>query len=118
MKYLIILFSIPILLCGANNVFGEERYTKMPLKYIENSVGGMLLGESGFVVPWAISINPAGEMYLSKSSTIHAEKLGTICMKITRYVDSWEADIRACDFRWRRDAYKTHRGDSITLVTP
>ncbi len=65
----------------------------MPVNRVEKLVGSMELGQSCWIVPWEIDVDPAGHMWVSPEASRLDEKGGTVRVKVTRLRDGLEVNI-------------------------
>lgn len=56
---------------------------------IERTIADMTTGETGYVVPWALSANRDDIPYLRLSYTVHKERGGTVQMLVQKLGDGW-----------------------------
>ena len=63
----------------------------LPETHDEPTIGAMLLGESGYAVPWAMWVDGERRCWLHPSYTIHPDRGGTVQMRVTRTEDGYEA---------------------------
>ena len=74
---------------------------QLPSTHIEDKlIGSMLVGESGYVVPWCMWTDFYSECFLNESYTYHHKKGGTVCMKIKRVPDGYVVDLSGVEHRW------------------
>lgn len=78
--------------------FGHRDYpqARLPSEFIEHTVGDLEVGESAYVVPWAMSLDADGLLWLDPRTGTDAEPGGTVQMQITRTAQGYVADIRSC----------------------
>jgi hypothetical protein len=80
--------------------------TRLPDKYLETGrIKDMEIGDSGYAVPWALSVNLRREVFLNPNYTIEPDAGGTLTMRVSRGLGGYVVDITRVDrFRWTPDA--------------
>lgn len=79
-----------------------QRSDLFPEQYIRtNFIEKMEVGQSGFVVPWALSVTLDQKMFLNGHYTYEPWLRGTSCMLVTRTSKGYQVDIRQVDERYR-----------------
>jgi len=91
----------------------------LPEDLEEKTVGGMLLGEEGYAVPWAMFVASGRRCFLNGYYTIHDEMGGTVNMKVLRRNDGYAVDVSGCgDYKWSGGGRRAYVGgaDAINVV--
>lgn len=71
---------------------------------IEKTVGDLKVGESGWVVSWAIFVDEKRMTYLDTKAGVDSEKCGTVDVLISRTRDGFIADVREAESnRWHSE---------------
>jgi len=73
----------------------ESSRQPVPKKLIKD----MLIGETGWTVPWAATVDKLGEYWIRPDYDIESELHGTVAMKVTRRNDFFEIEISS-DSHW------------------
>ena len=65
------------------------------------TIKDMILGEEGFVVPWAMFANPDRTLWLNGNYTFGREPGGTVQMLVKKVTGGYEIDVSLCpDKTW------------------
>ena len=61
----------------------------------------LVVGQSGWMVPWALSVTQDGSMRLDGYHSVDATRGGTVEMFVTRAPSGFIVDITQCQYQWR-----------------
>ena len=92
---------------------GMSSQAYLPDDLEEIPIGSMMIGESGYTVPWAMAVDPNGGLWLHAGYTYDDRPGGkgkTTNMKVTRTEKGYVVDItrEGLDYRWKK--YELQRG--------
>lgn len=75
---------------------------KLPTHLIQKTIGDrQTLGETFYVVPWAMVVSTDLRCYLLPNHSYTWEPMGTSSLKVTRgMTGDVEVDTRRCDYHW------------------
>ena len=74
---------------------------KIPDNLVEVALKDVLIGESVYVVPWAMYAETDGELFINGKYDFHLSSFRTSQMKLTRMKDGFVVDISNCrDEKW------------------
>jgi hypothetical protein len=73
----------------------------------------MSIGQSGYVVCWAMWVDKDGKCFLNEAYSYHEEKGGTVQLKITRVKAGYIAHIHDLEdpYEWTRQSMPGHSSD-------
>ena len=74
----------------------------LPEHLEEVTIKDMIIGESGYTVPWAMYAERDGTLWLNGDYMFEKEPGGTVEMKIERVNGGYKVDIRRVDEKSRR----------------
>lgn len=78
----------------------------LPSQFVAPTLQDLNIGEGGYVVPWAMSVDPDGSLWLNSHYTVHAEPRGTLSMFVVRREGGFEVCVsKAETHRWERSEY-------------
>lgn len=72
---------------------------------MEREIREMEDGETGFTVPWAMSVLGDGSAFLNERYTIHKSPGGTVDMFVMRKDGRYIVDIGKSRHQWSRSSY-------------
>lgn len=65
----------------------------LPEQFEEQTIDCMMVGESGYTVPWAMWVDTARRCWLHPRYTVRSEPFGTATMRIERQDDGYHVEI-------------------------
>lgn len=70
----------------------------------EREIRQMLIGESGWTVPWGMYADEEGRLWLNDTYTVSDTPGGTVNMLVTRTDSGYVVDFRKSDHRWTKQS--------------
>lgn len=84
-------------------MFGRNKQATLPPELEEQLIKDMIDGQSCYVVPWSITPDTDGKLWLDTKHRTHKMCGGTAEMKITLKDGKYICDVRECrNYRWGR----------------
>ena len=68
----------------------------LPEHLVEISLQDLIVGESGWIVPWAMYAKKDGTLWLNGNYTFEKEQRGTASMRVERVAGGYSVDLNQC----------------------
>lgn len=76
-----------------------SRQARLPKARRQKEIKDLATHEVGFTVPWAMSADDAGLLWLNPNYSIHAAPGGTVTMKVVRDAEGdYVVDVSGCKY--------------------